>query len=171
MMKKLARGLFVALIAGFVALPGYAADLKIGFVDGTKIVQKYQPEIDEKLQKEFKGRETKIIALQDELKKIDEKLRRDNATLSEAELKNLQKDFQTKEAEFQRQGTAFSADLNKRGNEELQILVKQVQAVVDATAKSGKYDIILQRGAAVYLDEQYNLTDAVMKELDAKVKL
>jgi len=171
MMKKFAKLLLVGLIAGFLALPGYAADVKIGFIDGNEIIKKYQPAIDEKLKKEFKDRESNIVAMQEDLKKLDEKLRRDNAILSASELKNLQLDFQTKEREFQRQGSAFNEDITMRGNQELQSLVQQVQAVVKDVAKANNYEIVLQRGTAVYFDDKYDITATVLKQLDTKVKL
>ena len=169
-MKKFAKLVLVSFVAAFIALPGYAADLKIAFVDGNEIIQKYQPAIDDKLKKEFKDREASIVALQEELKKLDEKLRRDNAILSASELKNLQRDFQTKEREFQRQGSAFNEDITMRGNQELQALVQQVQNVVSDVAKANNYEVVLQRGAAVYFDNKYDITPMVLKQLDAKVK-
>jgi len=105
------------------------------------------------------------------LKKLDEKLRRDNAILSASELRNLQREFQTKEREFQREGSAYNEDITLRGNQELQALVQQVQSVVDEVAKTNKYEIILQRGAAVYLDEKYDITPLVLKQLGSKVKI
>ncbi len=151
-----------AIVLAFAPIVGFTAD-KIGFIDGAKIIAKYEPQIDTKLQKEFKETQDKLTALQKELVSENDKYKRDAATMSPDQVKALQASFEKNQAEFQR----LSADLNQkratRANEELEKLLAQVRDATSKIADKAGYTIILQRGAAIYVkDGATDLTDQIL---------
>jgi outer membrane protein len=147
----------------------FAADTKIGFIDGNKIIQKYEPQIDAKLQDEFKSSQEKIVALQKKLVEESDKYKKDAAVMSEAYLATLKSNFEKNQAEFQRLSADYNQKRGARGNEELNKLLDNVKAAAKNVAAKGGYTIVLQRGAAIYIDnESYDITDEVMKQLSYK---
>jgi Skp family chaperone for outer membrane proteins len=69
--------------------------------------------------------------------------------------------------EFQRKRREFQEDLNARKNEELQQVLDRANRVVKQVAEQEKYDLILQE--AVYINPKHDITDKVIKALNAVV--
>lgn len=163
-MKKLALVCVLALVS-----VGAMADTKLGFIDGSKIIAKYEPIVDAKLNTEFKAKQDAAAALQKKLVEQSDKYNRDAAVMSDDDKKKMQASFAKDQADFQR----MSADLNKargdRGNQELEKLLAQVKAASADIAKKMGYTAVLQRAAAIYVaDETTDITDQVMAKLDYK---
>jgi outer membrane protein len=167
-LKNFAQLLFACILAfGFQS--ALAAEMKIGFVDGNKIIQKYEPQIDAKLQDEFKGTQDKIVALQKKLVEQSDKYKRDSAVMSEADLNALKKDFDKNQNDFQQLSSDYNQKRSARANEELNKLLEAVKVASKAVAGKAGYTIILQRGAAIYIDnESADITDEVLKQLSYK---
>jgi len=167
-LKRFAH-IFMALIMAFTANTVFAADVKIGFIDGNKIIAKYEPQIDAKLQDEFKAPQEKIVALQKKLMEESDKFKKDSAVMSEADLNTLKSSFEKNQAEFQRLSADYNQKRTARGNDELNKLLDNVKAVTKTVASKAGYTIVLQRGAALYVDnEASDITDEVMKQLSYK---
>lgn len=167
-MKRIAY-LLLASVMAFGAQSALAAETKIGFVDGNKIIQKYEPQIDAKLQDEFKASQEKIVALQKKLVEQSEKYKKDAAVMSESDVTALKADFEKNQAEFQRLNADYNQKRGARGNEELNKLLESVKVAAKTVSTKGGYTIILQRGAAIYIDnESADITDEVMKLLSYK---
>ena len=73
--------------------------------------------------------------------------------------------MQEQDRDFQRKSREFQEDLNARRNEELQAVLDRANRVVKQVAEAEKYDVILQE--AVYLNPQLDITDKVIKALNA----
>jgi len=161
--------LLLACVIGFTAQSAIAADAKIAFVDGNKIIQKYEPQIDAKLQDEFKASQEKIVSLQKKLVEQSDKYKLDAAVMSEAELAALKKDFEKNQADFQRLSADYNQKRGARGNEELNKLLEDVKNVSKSVSAKEGYTLVLQRGAAIYIsNEADDITDKVMKQLSYK---
>lgn len=167
-MKKVTYAFLTAVIALF-AITSFAADKNIAFVDGGLIIQKYQPQIDAKLQEEFKAREDKLVELQKKLVGYSERYNRDAAIMSQEEVQKLEKEFGDEQQQFQKLSNEFNQKRQKRANEELERLLDNVKDVSGTIAKKQGYDIVLQRGAAIFIEnEKADITEAVMKQLTYK---
>jgi outer membrane protein len=159
----------MALVLAFGAHSAFAADLKIGFIDGNKIIAKYEPIIDAKLQDEFKPQQEKIVALQKKLMEESDKFKKDSAVMSEADITTLKNSFEKNQAEFQRLNADYNQKRTTRGNDELNKLLDNVKAVTKTVASKAGYSLVLQRGAAIYVEnESADITDEVMKQLSYK---
>ncbi len=67
--------------------------------------------------------------------------------------------------EFQRKRREFQEDLSARKNEELAQVLERANRVVKQVAEAEKYDVILQE--AVYINPKHDITDKVIKALNA----
>ncbi|MGE3318850.1 MAG: OmpH family outer membrane protein [Candidatus Berkiella sp.] len=156
--------LALGLAAGFA--PALQADeAKIGVIDMRAVVSN-SPQAKaamEKLKKEFKAREEKIMAQEKSLKEKTEKLQRNSAVMSEAEKSKLEKEVMAGQREMQRLQAEFREDAAMRQQEEMKKVIDKVTAAIDDIAKKEKYDLVFVREAAPYASKQMDITDKVIK--------
>ena len=140
----------------------WAQDLKIGFVDGVKLIEK-APQGDaakEALEAEFKPREQEIIDLRNKIRELDESLdpEAENFISSQRELREQRRDLKRLQQEMRE-------DLNLRRNEELAKLQRLISNAIVEIAKQEGFDLILQD--AVYAAARVDITDRVLDNLNA----
>ena len=106
--------------------------------------------------------------MRDGLKRSSDAFERDAPTMSESQRISKQRDLVDQDREFQRKNREFQEDLANRKNEELSRVLDQANKVVQQVAESEQYDVILQE--AVYVNPKHDITDKVIKALNASVK-
>ena len=99
------------------------------------------------------------------LKTATEKFERDAPTLAESQRSTRQRQLVDQDRDFQRKRREFQEDLNARKNEELGQVLERANKVVKQVAEAEKYDVILQE--AVYINPKHDITDKVLKALNA----
>ena len=165
-MKYLSRQCLVFLF-GALALAAHADDFRVGFVNTDRIFREANTAkaAQAKLEQEFSKRERELNALGDTLKNASDKFEREAPTLSESQRVQRQKQLVDQDRDFQRKRREFQEDLNARKNEELQQVLERANRVVKQVAEAEKYDVILQE--AVYINPKHDITDKVIKALNA----
>jgi outer membrane protein len=162
--KKLALVCVLALVS-----LAAVADTKLGYIDGSKIIAKYEPIVDAKLNTEFKSKQDALTAMQKKLVDQSDKYNRDSAVMSDEDKKKMQDGFSKDQAEYQRMSGELNKARSDRGNQELEKLLAQVKTAAADIAKKVGYTAVLQRAAAIYIvDESADITDQVMAKLDYK---
>ena len=158
---RLCAGVFTALLA--LAPLAQAQELKIGFVNTDRIFKEAATAkaAQSKLEQE-------LIDLGASIKAIADKLERDAPTLSESQRATRQKQLVEQDRDFQRKRREFQEDLNSRKNEELQMVLERANRVVKQVAEAEKFDLVLQD--AVYVNPKHDITDKVIKALNAGAK-
>jgi outer membrane protein len=167
-MKSLSRSLVLALLASLaVAMPAFAEDFRIGFVNTDRVFREANSAkaAQVKLEQEFSKREKDLNELGNTLKGLSDKFDREAPTLSEAQRQQRQKQLIDQDREFQRKRREFQEDLTARKNEELQQVLERANRVVKQVAEQEKYDLVLQE--AVYINPKHDITDKVIKALNA----
>ncbi|MDO5086950.1 MAG: OmpH family outer membrane protein [Comamonadaceae bacterium] len=165
------RVLRASLIAVGMALaaPAWAQaqGARIGFVDSDRMLREAEPAkaAQAKLEQEFSRREKDLNAAGNALKAATEKFEREAPTMSDSQRTQRQRQLLEQDRELQRKTREFQEDLNARRNEELQAVLDRANRVVKQVAEAEKYDVILQE--AVYLNPQLDITDKVIKALNA----
>ncbi len=161
------RHLIAILFLGGLVMPLLAsAEFRVGFVNTVKLMEK-APQARaaiSKMEAEFAPREKEIVALQREVKKIEEKLAKDSAVLSEEKRRKIERELITKRRELKRAQDEFREDLNIRRNEELTKLQKQLYDAIVNFAKEEKYDLIVSEGV-VYASKRVDVTDKLLERL------
>jgi outer membrane protein len=167
-MKILFRYCLVLLL-GALALgaQAQAEDFRVGFVNTDRIFREANSAkaAQTKLEQEFSRREKDLNDMGAALKTASEKFEREAPTLTEQQRAQRQKALIDQDRDFQRKRREFQEDLNARKNEELQQVLDRANRVVKQVAEQEKYDLILQE--AVYINPKYDITDKVIKALNA----
>lgn len=160
----LVGGCALAMLLSSVA---QAQDFRIGFVNTDRIFREANmaKSAQTKLEAEFSKRERDLVAQGETLRVATEKFEKDAPTLSETQRNTRQRNLVEQDRDFQRKRREFQEDLNNRKNEELQGVLERANRIVKQVAEAEKYDVILQE--AVYFNPKHDITDRVIKALDA----
>jgi outer membrane protein len=144
-----------------------AQEFKIGFVNTDRIFREASTakNAQAKLEQEFAKREKDLVDLGNTIKTASDKFEREAPTLSETQRNARQKQLMDQDREFQRKRREFQEDLNTRKNEEQQVVIERANRAVKQVAEAEKYDVIFQE--AVYINPKHDITDKVIKSLNA----
>lgn len=168
-MMSLSRHFSLALVWGALATASFAQaqEFKAGFVNTDRIFREANTAkaAQVKLEQEFARREKDLIDLGNRLKADTEKFERDAPTMAESQRAARQRQLVDQDRDFQRKRREFQEDLGARKNEELAQVLDRANKVVKQVAEAEKYDVILQE--AVYINPKHDITDKVLKALNA----
>ena len=160
----------VALAVSALVSHAQAEDFRVGFVNTDRIFKEATSAkaAQAKLEQEFSKREKDLLDQGAAIKAQSDKLEREAPTLSETQRSARQKQLVDLDRDFQRKRREFQEDLNARKNEELQLVLERANKVVKQVAETEKYDLVLQD--AVYINPKHDITDKVIKALNAGTK-
>ena len=153
-------------VAALFAVQAGAAELKIGYVNATKVIdQAPQGEVAlKKLEGEFGARDKELVSAQNRIKQIEDELEKNSITMKEPDRRSRERDLVTMKRDLKRATQEFREDYNQRRNEELAALQKIVYKAIVEIAKQEKYDLILHEGA-VYASDKIDISDKVLQKL------
>ncbi|WP_416048779.1 OmpH family outer membrane protein [Cupriavidus basilensis] len=161
-----------ALTAGalLAAAPAMAQEARIAAVNSERILRDSVPakQAQVKLEQEFSKRDRELQDMAQKIKGMADKLDKDTAVLADADRQRRQREVADLDREFQRKQREFREDLNQRRNEELAQVLERANRVIRQLAEQRKYDLIVQE--AVYVNPRIDITDDVMKALNAGSK-
>jgi outer membrane protein len=167
-MKTLRQFSQVCLLSlGALGSSAYSQEFKIGFVNTDRIFREASTAktAQVKLEQEFSKREKELVDFNNTLKTASDKFEREAPTLSESQRAARQKQLMEQDREFQRKRREFQEDLNTRKNEEQQLVIERANLAVKKVAETEKFDVIFQE--AVYINPKHDITDKVIKSLNA----
>ena len=171
-MKSLSRHIPLVVLLGSLAaaVPAQAQEFKAGFVNTDRIFREANTAkaAQAKLEQEFSRREKELVDMGNSLKSATEKFEREAPTMAESQRTARQRQLVDQDREFQRKRREFQEDLGARKNEELGQVLERANRVVKQVAEQEKYDVILQE--AVYINPKHDITDKVLKALNAAAK-
>ena len=169
-MKVLHRIKVIVLLVSSLSLTltsGYAwADLKIGFINPIKVLET-APQAESarnELEKEFAQRKDDLEAEEAAVRRLDERLGRDSAVMSDSERQRLERDVLSRKRDLRRAKEEFREDLNLRRNDELAKLQKEILQVINQLAKEQGYDLIVGEGV-IYASDAIDISDQVLERL------
>ncbi|UAA39714.1 OmpH family outer membrane protein [Paraneptunicella aestuarii] len=170
-MNLINKTFFAAALLLVGASQAQAADQKIGVVDVQGIFQALPQAvaIQQDITEEFKDQTEELKTLEGDLKFNMEKHKRDAATMSEKEMKTLEEKILKQRQEYAEKGQALQQKMQGRFGEERNKLMALIKQTIDAIAADEKYDIILNAGAVVYIDESQDLSRKVVERV-SKIK-
>ena len=169
-MKSINGMLFGIAALGIATVP-VQADTKVGFVNTVQLMEEAPQAKDaqSKIETEFAPREKELVDLQKTIRKLEDRLSRDGAVMSEKENSKLEREILSKRRELKRTQDEFRDDLNIRKNEVLTTLQRQMYEATVSLAKEKNYDVILGQGV-VYSSKNVDITDMVLDKLKAEFK-
>lgn len=163
--------MLIALVALFATAAPLQADTKVGVVNTVRLMEEapQAKAAQSNIETEFAPREKELLSLQKNIRKLEDKLSRDGAVMSEKESSKLEREILSQRRELKRSQDEFRDDLNIRKNEVLSKLQRQMYEATVALAKEKKYDVILGQGV-VYSSESVDITEMVLSKLKASFK-
>ncbi|NDU85333.1 MAG: OmpH family outer membrane protein [Ferrovum sp.] len=147
-----------------------ATELKVGWINIERIFREAAPAqmATKKLEKEFDKRQVDLQKVGKQMQEEQADLDKNGMTLSEADRSRKERDLANLNRDFQRMQREFREDLNTRRNEEFASIQERANKTIKEIAESEKYDLILTD--AIYAGPRIDITDKVLKALDASSK-
>lgn len=139
---------------------------KLGFINTERVYleSKQAQSIQTTLEKEFGSRQKALQKLQEEGASLEKKLAENR--LEGAERQAAAKKWGELIQSFRREQASLAEDYNLRRNEEFAALQQNANRVILELAKREGYDVILQD--VIYVNSKYDITDSVIKALNAR---
>jgi outer membrane protein len=164
---RIAGTLLLAVLATAALAQG--GDYKIGFVNTERLFREATPakRAQQKLEKEFAGRDTDIQKLSKQVRDLQALLEKDGVTMADIDRRNKERDLANMTRDLQRLQREFREDLNLRRNEELAAVQERANKVIQQIAEAEKFDLILQ-DPVVFASTRIDITDKVIKALADK---
>lgn len=155
-----------------MASSAWAADIKVGYIDMQRALNMSEAgktakaQLQEKLQKY----QEQVNAKQSELQKLKNDLEKQGMTLNEASKAAKEKDYQQKLKDFQRYTKDAEEDLQARDAEFTKKILQTLEKIVQDYGKNKGYAMIFdaRAGGLLYADKTVDLTDDILKALDAE---
>lgn len=161
------------LAAAFVLMgltQAHAAD-KIGVVDVQGVFQSLPQAavIQQNIATEFKDQMEEIKRLEKDLQYYMEKQKRDTATMSEQEIKDLNDKLLAMRDDYAAKAQPLRQEMQRRATEERNKILGLIKQSIDAIAAEEKYDLILNASAVTFIDESKDLSQKVIDNV-SKIK-
>jgi len=160
-----------ALVLALAATLAFAqgGEYKIGFVNTERLFREATPakRAQQKLEKEFAGRDADIQKLSRQVRDLQALLEKDGVTMAEGDRRNKERDLANMSRDLQRLQREFREDLNLRRNEELGSVQERANKVIQQIAEAEKFDLILQ-DPVVFASTRIDITEKVIKALADK---
>lgn len=165
--------LFAFVFSFGVMAPAVAQDMPVvAIVDilalqndskAAKDIKKQVESINKKYESEFKGKEKSLKDAEKDLAKAKE-------NLPEAEFIEKAKEFQKKVIKANQDMQKRQRELDSAVGDALNELRGEIVKVVGDLASEKEYGLVLPRQSVFYFEKSLNITDDVMKRLNANVK-
>ena len=166
---KVLKVLGLAVMFGFVATGiSLAADLKIAYVDLSKVFDGYQKtkEFDAVLQSEGatfqKERDGMIQKIQDAQSKL--------ALMKDTEKSSMEADIEKQKNDVVAYDKEKRTQLAKRRDDKVREILADIQGIVSGIATKEGFTYVLNDRVMIYGDPQFNITDEVLKALNDSYK-
>lgn len=155
--------LFLALI---FTLPLSHAELKIGFVNVAKVLEKVPQasEAKKRLEDEFSSRDKDLAKKIKNIKQLEENLTKDESIMDDAERRRREQQIITEKREARRAQQEFGEDFSLRRNEELGKLQKRIIDAIKEIAQEDNYDLLLTDGV-IHANPEIDVTSRVQEKL------
>lgn len=157
----------VALVLMVAATPAMA-DSRVGVVDLRQALFSSDGarSFSEQLQREFTDAEQDVRSAQDEARRLQERLQRDGAMMSERERERLTAEFQEKVQNFSIKRDELDQAVNARKQAFLEEARPEVDRAIKELMDEHDLDVILPTEAVVYIRPQFNLTQELLEKLN-----
>jgi outer membrane protein len=168
-LKKFIKSVVLATAASgmLLANSAMAADQKIAIVNFQEVMAKIPQSaaVMQSLEAEFKDEKAELSKLEEDIKYLQEKKKRDSSLMSAKEKTDLDKEVATKFQEYQTKGKAFQQKTGLRHNEETNKIIALVRQAIDNIAAKGKYDMVLEQKAVVFSKPDASITADVIEQV------
>jgi outer membrane protein len=164
--RPASRYLVAALF--LVSAPVWAADIKIGVVDYSKLMED-SPQAKsalESIRTEFTPKQRDLQNQQTALKTREDRLQKDSATMTPDQRAKSEKDLRDAYRDLQRRQSEVQDDFNSRRNEETSRLQRALIDEVRVYAKAQAFDLVVADGV-IYASSTLDITPQILAALQS----
>lgn len=143
------------------------SSLTVGVIDLAQVLQS-SPEMKkaaDKLKAEFKPRQDRITAMQQDMQKNQDKIKRDSSVMSQVDLQALQDKVINERRDLQRMQEDYMQDLQAAQQQAMQGVLQGVDKIVQNIASQGHYDLILQKNSVAFASQRVDITPQVIQQM------
>jgi outer membrane protein len=164
------------LVVGVLVLSGTVAlaqeRIKIGFIDIQRIIAESQAgkKAKDRFQAQVKKAEADVQKERTDLERIKNDLDKKGPLLKDDERRNLEADFQRRSVNLQRTMGDYQQDLQRKNNEMMAEILKELEVVVNELGKAEKFTLILEKTQILYSDQATDITTKVIEAYNSRVK-
>ena len=164
-MKKI---IFIIMMVSLAAFTAQAAEVKIGYVDLQRIVTTSDQgkEAMQTLASIEKAKNALISEKVNEIKKLEEEFTKQGAILNPETKQKKQIEHEKLMSEYQKMRKDRDEELKKNETEFIQKIVIDVKKLLAQIAEEEGYTTILNEAGVVYIPDEFNLTDRVIKKFN-----
>jgi len=164
------------LVAGMLVLSCTVAlaqeRIKIGFIDVQRIISESQAgkKAKDRFQAQVKKAEGDVQKERQDLERLKNDLDKKGPLLKDEERRNLEADLQKRSVILQRTLGDYQQDLQRRNNEMMAEILKELEQVVTEVGKADKFTLILGRSQILYSDQAIDITNKVIDAYNSRMK-
>lgn len=143
------------------------ATTRVGVLDMRQIMERSTQfaQIRDRLQKSFQPKQQKLLATQNVLKLDADKLRRDNAIMSNNDRKQLEQKIIAGQQNLQRMQGAFQQEAMLEQNKALKAFLENIKTVVEKVAKAENLSLVITKDTVAYVSPTMEITDKVIQQI------
>lgn len=170
-MKRLVT--VAGLVLCMAATTAFAAEVKLGYVDMQRALNSSEAgkEAKEQLATRVKKYQDEINVKQEDLKKLKDELEKQGMLLSESARTSKEKDYQNKLKDFQRFTKDAQDELQGKDEEFTRKILESMEKIVQEYGrKNGFTFILIKNESMLFVDEKADVTEEVLKLLNANRK-
>ena len=161
----------VAVLGATLALgEEAAAQLKIAVLDRELAIQQseeYKSFLGA-LQAEFADEQAELTTLQADIAALQKRITDESDVMSELERRNVSKEIENKNLDFDFKGKKFQKDTYDRNIEFFQGTMPKLQAVVADLIEIERYDFVFERRPLIYANTKHDITAKVTEKLNER---
>ncbi len=181
MSETFARGAAVALLTLLMSASGFAAGAAspptaaqaaaIIVVDSHRVLaeSKAGKAIYTQMQAKATGYDKSFAQEEQELASVQQELQRQQSILAQDAFAQKARDFEQRVNEARRKVQASKIELSQGQNEAEKTVMKAVLQILNELAKERNANLVLDKAVVVMFDNNYDVTDEVIKRLDEKL--
>ncbi|MGH8427586.1 MAG: OmpH family outer membrane protein [Gammaproteobacteria bacterium] len=168
-MHKALIGLFALGLVAAAPLAQASGTGKVGVVDADSILAQSDAgkTAAAKLKSIGDQHSSELQKKQDALQKEHDTIQKNASVETQAAQDAAQQKFQTEVQAFQQEVQQSQQDFQKQRQALLAPLQAKLYDVIQSYAKSNGYDLILDKGAAIYNNDSMDVTAAILKDFNA----
>jgi len=123
----------------------------------------------ERLQEEFSGRNDKLLEAQEQIEKLEKRLRDSGAKMEPVRRRRLEREIASRKRRLRTRTEDFQSEFSDRRNEELADIQKMVSKVISDVAKKRKFDLVMSE-PVLYASDRIDMTDTIIEMLEKRAQ-
>ncbi|MBK1701027.1 OmpH family outer membrane protein [Thiococcus pfennigii] len=157
------------------AAPGLAApDATVGYVDMQRVLEQSQlgQRAQQRLEKEFGPQRAEIAKEENAIRQLKDAFDRDQPLMSKEQIAKREQELKARLQALQKEAATFQERLMIEQQKISQEIIGPAVKAVEKVASAQKISAVFERSRAglLYIDDDLELTDAVLEQLDADTR-